>query len=103
MSHRDRHHQKLLVPAVIEQKGDMWNESTRTLALSDAQRVLEALIAEYGVDATVKALDNQGIAGKSYLYLIRPLHAEAARRRHGAEADELEQDTAVRPDSEDAG
>ena len=98
MTYRSRHHRKLLVPAVIELKGEDWQQSTRTLAASDAQRVLEALIAEYGVEAAVSALDRQGIRGMSYLYLLRPLHAEALRRRHHAQTDEFEQDTEVRPE-----
>jgi hypothetical protein len=49
--------------------------------------VLEALVAEYGVDAAVQALDNQGFKGSAYTYLLKPLHAEACRRRLRAKGD----------------
>lgn len=51
------------------------------MAQSDAQRILEAMIAEFGIEGAVSALDNQGFKGKAYHYLIAPLCEEAYRRR----------------------
>ena len=84
MTHRKSNREPLIVPTVIENKGEVWSEETRKVARTDAQRVLEALIAEYGVENTVDALDNQGLKGSTYRYLLKPLYAEALRRRHAA-------------------
>jgi len=84
MSHRDKNPVPLIIEAVIRQKGSEWNQSTQDTARSDAQRILEALVAEVGVGRAVHALDNQGLAGYAYRYLLNPLYAEAQRRRAGA-------------------
>ena len=81
MTHRDRNREPLIIKTVIDQKGDAWREETRKVAQTDAQRVLEALVAEHGVEATVQALDNHGFKGEAYRYLLNPLYAEAHRRR----------------------
>jgi len=81
MTHRKKNHEPIILPVVIEQKGDSWGEETRKVVNTDSQRVLEALIAEYGVDNTVRALDNQGFKGSTYRYLLNPLFVEAQRRR----------------------
>ncbi|HAI14571.1 MAG TPA: hypothetical protein DCM28_22890 [Phycisphaerales bacterium] len=47
---------------------------------NDSSCVLEALLAEYGIDAAVDALKRQGFAG-DYRYLIKPLYEEAILRR----------------------
>lgn len=85
MTHRRENREPLIVPTVIAQKGDVWGEETCKVALTDAQRVLEALLAEYGVENAVQALDNQGLKGSSYRYLLKPLHAEAIRRRRACQ------------------
>lgn len=85
MTHRKSNREPVIVFAVIEQKADSWSEETRKVARTDAQRVLEALIAEHGVEDAVHALDNQGLKGSAYRYLLKPLHAEARRRRQRAE------------------
>jgi hypothetical protein len=51
---------------------------------TDAERVLEAMIAEFGIEKAVIALDNQGFKGSSIRYLLSPLHEEAVRRRNRA-------------------
>jgi hypothetical protein len=81
MSHRDRNPEPLILAAVIEAKGAAWGEETRKVAQTDAQRLLEALVAELGVEACVQTLDRQGLKGAAYSYLLKPLHAEAIRRR----------------------
>ena len=74
-------HLKIILSKIIEDKGDGWSEETRKVANTDAQRVLEALVAEYGVENTMRALENQGFKGKAYSYLLNPLHSEAVKRR----------------------
>lgn len=81
MSHRDKNPERAIVEAVILEKGSEWRKSTQDTARSDAQRILEALVAEVGVEHAVQALDKQGIAGYAYRYLLNPLCAEATRRR----------------------
>ena len=86
MTHRNDNRSSLIVPAVIAQKGDDWGDESRKVAQTDSQRVLEALVAEHGVDGAVQALDNQGFKGSAYKYLLNPLFAEASRRRAEAQA-----------------
>jgi len=81
MSHRDHNPEPVILAAVIEAKGAAWGDETRKVAQTDALRLLEALVAEVGVDACVQALDHQGFKGAAYGYLLKPLHAEALRRR----------------------
>jgi hypothetical protein len=81
MTHRDRNPEPLILPAVLENKGTDWGESTRQLALTDAQRVLEAMIAVFGVEGAVRALDHQGFKGDAYRYLLKPVYEEAVSRR----------------------
>jgi hypothetical protein len=87
MSHRDKNPEPAIIEAVIRQKGSGWSQSTQDTARSDAQRILEALVAEVGVERAVQALDHQGIAGYAYRYLLKPLYAEAQRRRARAARD----------------
>ena len=84
MTHRKGNPEPLIVPSVLKLKGSEWGEETRKLAMSDAQRILEALVAEYGVENAIHALDNQGLKGKAYRYLLKPLQVEALRRRRAA-------------------
>ncbi len=93
MTHRKTNPLPVIIEAVIQNKADDWNNATATVARTDAQRVLEALIAEYGIDAALQALDNQGFTGKSVRYLLTPLHAEATARRAKARAPEDSQGT----------
>lgn len=81
MTHRDGSPEPLILPTVIAQKGEKWSAESRKVAQSDAQRVLEAMVAEYGVNGAVHALNNQGFKGEAYRYLLNPLFAEAQRRR----------------------
>jgi len=81
VTHRKINPEPQIISTVIEQKGNAWNEETRKVVRTDALRILEALIAEYGVENAVKAIDKQGMKGSAYLYLLKPLHAESVRRR----------------------
>ena len=80
MSVRDNQPRPVILDTVIRSKSD-WNDSTQKVARTDAQRVLEAMIAEYGIEGAVGALNNQGFEGEAYRYLLNPLH-EVARTRH---------------------
>lgn len=51
MSHRDQQRQPVILTALIEQKGDNWNAETHKVVMTDSQRVLEAVVAEIGVQA----------------------------------------------------
>ena len=81
MTHRDNNRESLIVPSVVAQKGAAWSDETRKVAQTDAQRVLEAMVAELGVNGAVRALDAQGFKGSAYRYLLNPLFDEAHRRR----------------------
>jgi hypothetical protein len=56
-THRKKNPEPLIIPTIIQTMGSARSASTREVAEGDAQRVLEALVAEYGVEATVAALD----------------------------------------------
>lgn len=90
MTHRRTNRESLIVPSVIDQKGSAWSDETRKVARTDAQRVLEALLAEYGVENAIRALNNQGLKGSAYGYLLKPLYNEAMRRRERSRASMLE-------------
>jgi hypothetical protein len=81
MTHRKESREPIIITTVIEQKSGTWGDETRKVARTDAQRVLEALVAEYGIENTIRALDRQGFKGSAYRYLLKPLHTEAVRRR----------------------
>ncbi|MBM4032384.1 MAG: hypothetical protein FJ291_11425 [Planctomycetes bacterium] len=81
MSYRDRNPDRAIIEAVIQEQGSEWSRSTQDTARSDAQRILEALVAEVGIEGAVQALDRQGIAGYAYRYLLNPLYVAAMRRR----------------------
>ena len=87
MSSRKKKPQGLIVEAVSQQKGETWNESTREVARTDSSRVLESLMAEYGIEAAMEALNRQGFTGSAYKYLLTPLYSEAMKRRESAEPD----------------
>jgi hypothetical protein len=80
-SSRRSHPEPLIIPSVIAAKGTSWAAATQKVATEDAQRVLEALVAEFGLEATRAALSNQGFEPTSYSYLLAPLHEEAVARR----------------------
>jgi hypothetical protein len=81
VAHRASNRQPGIIRKVIADREGSWGEATQKTAHTDAQCVLEALIAEYGVDAAIDALDHQGFEGKAMRYLLIPLHEEATRRR----------------------
>jgi hypothetical protein len=70
-----------IVQTVCETQSNTWSKVTRDTARADAQRVLESLIAELGVENAVQAMHNQGFDGQAYRYLLKPLYEEARRRR----------------------
>ena len=70
-----------IVQSVCETQAHAWSEAKRDSARADAQRVLESLIAELGVENTIQAMHNQGFDGEAYRYLLKPLYDEARRRR----------------------
>ena len=80
MSHRQKNPRKNIVEAVIALQGDKWSEATRQTARSDANRILEALVSDIGVQGVVDAMDRQGFEGAGYRYLIAPLFEESASR-----------------------
>jgi len=87
MSSRKRKPQGLIVEAVIQQMEESWNDSTREVARTDSFRVLEALMAEYGIEGAMAALDRQGFTASAYSYLLSPLYSEAMKRRNGVDSD----------------
>lgn len=74
----------LIVASVIAAKASSWNASTQKVAAEDAQRILEALVAEVGIDGARVALTNHGFEAASYAYLLGPLYREALARRERA-------------------
>ncbi len=81
MTKRSKRPLPVIIESLIELKGKNWNKSTQEVVRTDAQRILEAMVAEYGVDGAVKALQNQGFAADAYLYLLKPMDKEARKRR----------------------
>jgi len=57
-----------------------WKDNTRDQFAIDSNAVLEALLAEYGVEAAVIAVHRQGFRGK-YRHIIERLHPIAVARR----------------------
>ncbi len=86
-THRSKNPQSLILAEVNRIKAGDWSTSTEQTAATDAQRILEAMVAEYGVDAAIQALDNQGFQGKSMRYLLAPLFEIAISRRAIARRD----------------
>ena len=56
MSYRSNHPKPKILRALIKQKGTGWNKATQELAPDNGQRVLEALVAEVGVEGAKEAL-----------------------------------------------
>jgi hypothetical protein len=83
MAQRVRNPQPVILRKVLSIMDTRWSASSKDTALSDAERVLEAMVAEYGIEAAVYALDNQGFKGDAMRYLLNPLYEEAIRRRQG--------------------
>lgn len=72
---------KRIIDAVADDPARDWNATTRDETFpADANAILEALIAEHGVEATLEALVNQGFSG-DYRYAAKPIFDEANRRR----------------------
>ena len=86
MSYRSNHRKPKIIRALIKQKGAGWNKATQELAPDDGQRVLEALVAEIGVEGAKEALRKQGFEAGAYEYLLQPLYEEAQARRLAAAA-----------------
>ena len=86
MSYRSNHPKPKILRALIKQKGAGWNKVTQELAPDDGQRVLEALVAEVGVEGAKEALRKQGFEAGAYEYLLQRLYEEAQARRLAAAA-----------------
>ncbi len=99
MSHRDEKRQPVILTALIEQKGDTWNAETHKVVVADAQRILEAVVAELGVQACIHALDRQGFKGSAYSYLLKPMHEEALRLRARHADSRASAPSSARPES----
>lgn len=69
-----------LIDAVAQDPDRPWKENTREQFVIDANAVLEALLVENGVDATLAALERQGFRGR-YRHVVEPLYQEAVSRR----------------------
>ncbi len=84
MTFRSNKKMTLIVDTIIKNKDNDWNASTQKEVRTDAIRLLESLIAEYGIEAACKAMENQGFSPASnstYNYFIQPLFEEAIKRR----------------------
>ncbi|OCH32026.1 hypothetical protein A6E13_15750 [Aliivibrio fischeri] len=83
MSYRNKNKFPAIMTEIINKKSQsgQWSDSTIQTAKKDMNVLLEALIAELGVEGCKTALNNQGIEGKEYGYLIKPLALEALNRR----------------------
>lgn len=69
-----------IIDHVVNRHGAWVTQSSRDTARHDANTVLEALLAEHGVDGAVRAMLNQGFVNPVET-VIRPLYDEAMRRR----------------------
>jgi hypothetical protein len=69
-----------LIDSVAGDPDRPWKDNARDQFAIDANAVLEALLAEYGVEAALAAVERQGLKG-AYRHVIEPLHAEAVARR----------------------
>jgi len=71
-----------LIDAVTTDPDRPWSERTREQAVVDANAILEALLLEYGVEAALQALVNQGFSPTGeYRYVAEPLFEKAVKRR----------------------
>lgn len=74
-----------LIDSVADDPARQWKDNTRDQFAIDANAVLEALLAEYGVEAALAAVERQGFKG-AYRHVVEPLHAEAVARRFKRQA-----------------
>ena len=73
---------KILIEAVAEDPNVDIKENTRQQRVIDANAILEALLLEYGVDAALKAVVNQGFsADGNYGTIARQLYDFALERK----------------------
>jgi hypothetical protein len=71
-----------LIEAVLADPDRRWGEETRTQFVIDANAILESLLLEYGVEAALVALVNQGFSPTGeYRYAAEPLYQKALERR----------------------
>ena len=88
-TYRGRNQQSLILSEVNRLKAGECNSSIEQTVSVDAQRVLEAIIAEYGDNATFRALKNQGFQGNLVRYLLTALYEIAIARRAVSEPHSL--------------
>jgi hypothetical protein len=78
-----------LIDAIANDPELDWKDNTREQFVIDANAILEALLVEHGVEATLAALKAQGFQGH-YRHVVEPLHAEAVARRRRRAGDAAE-------------
>jgi len=81
MAHRTDNPEPGIVNKLLAEKATTWASDVLQAAPTDSQHVLEALLAEFGVEAAIRALDNQGFFGEAMRPLLNSLYIEAVRRR----------------------
>ena len=73
---------KILIEAVAEDENADIKDNTRRQRVIDANAILEALILEYGVDASLDAVVKQGFSSSgNYGSVARQLYEFAMKRK----------------------
>ncbi|ENM7921206.1 TPA: hypothetical protein ACMDXF_004474 [Vibrio parahaemolyticus] len=89
MSYRNENRLRSVLEVVISNKksSNEWQaESTIDTARKDAVKILESVLAEFGEESCLQALENQGFKSASYEYVLKPLYEESVKRRLQFEA-----------------
>ena len=76
---KESYHPKRIIDVIADRPG--LTKATQKTYRREAENVLEALIAEFGIEHALIALKNQGYVAKSYRSLLKRLYAEASDRR----------------------
>ena len=76
---KEGYHPKRIIDVIADRPS--LSASTKKTYRREAENVLEALIAEFGIEHTLIALKNQGYVAKSYKSLLKRLYEEAESRR----------------------
>lgn len=71
-----------LIDAVAEDPNRPWVKKTRNQFVIDANAIFEALLLEFGIEAALAAVVNQGFSPTGeYRYAAEPLYQKAIERR----------------------
>ena len=70
-----------VVEHVVEQKAYPTETTSADTFRSDSAAILESLVAEFGEEIIVTAMNNQGFEGYSYRSTLKALAVEAIQRR----------------------